>query len=124
MAKIVIDGTPYELAENITGRESKLAKRVSGISIWQLGDAWDDDRTACALFHATVAFKRTNEQLSDAQIEALLLDRPIDKIVFDFTDEIEEEAEVPTEAVEEDGEPTLPPSDDSTTATSETSTTP
>jgi hypothetical protein len=84
MAKIVIDGTKYDMPDNFTFREMNRIKRLTDLRAGELFPALDAGDTDVAMAFAITALARAG-QLED---EEQLMDLDVGKITLDFTDEV------------------------------------
>jgi hypothetical protein len=84
MAKIVIDGTQYDMPDNFTYREMNRIKRISGLRAGELFPALQAGDTDVAMAFAITALARAGKLEDEEQ----LMDLELDKIKLDFSGEV------------------------------------
>lgn len=84
MAKIVVDGTKYDMPDNFTYREMNRIKRLTGLRAGELFPALEAGDTDVAMAFAVIAADRAG-LLED---EEQFMDLPLDAIELDFSDEV------------------------------------
>ena len=84
MAKIVIDGTKYDMPDNFTYREMHRIKRITGLRAGELFPALEAGDTDVAMAFAVTAVDRAGMLDSEEQF----MDLELDKIELDFSDEV------------------------------------
>ncbi len=84
MAKIVVDGTKYEMPDNFTYREMNRIKRLTGLRAGELFPALEAGDTDVAVAFAITAMDREGRLES----EDMILDLELDKITLDFGEEM------------------------------------
>jgi hypothetical protein len=84
VAKIVVDGTKYDMPDNFTYREMNRIKRLTGLRAGELFPALEAGDTDVALAFAITAADRAGLLENEEQF----MDLELDKIELDFTDEV------------------------------------
>jgi hypothetical protein len=84
MAKIVVDGTKYDMPDNFTYREMHRIKRITDLRAGELFPALAAGDTDVAFAFAITAMTRAGE----LENEDAVFDLELDKIELDFADEV------------------------------------
>lgn len=89
---VKIDGAVYPLPENFTFRESQWVKKLTGLRAGDFLDALGAGDNDFALAYAAVAMARGTD-LTQTQIERILLDKSVGDVEIDFRDAEEQKAD-------------------------------